>query len=137
MPVNGFFHRSGDSATYTQNLTDQLALEGRRRLFEGRSQQFINFAELDENLFEVAGLYHDQQSSGEAQLTFTNDLVNAVGGVFYMDSTACGSYNATIGTLPLPPLRRSDLYITELVAAVSSRRARPSTATPPGSSPIS
>ena len=83
------------------------------------------------------GSYHDQQSSGEAQLTFQNDLVKAVGGVFYMDSTACGDYNASIGTLSgtLPPTVAPPygLYITELVEAVISPRARPSTATPPGS----
>ncbi|HTV94803.1 MAG TPA: TonB-dependent receptor [Steroidobacteraceae bacterium] len=120
MPVNrDFSHRSGESATYTQNLTDQLALKVVGAYIEGRSQQFINFAELDQNLFEVPGYYHDQQSSGEAQLTFRNEMVNAVGGVFYMDSTACGSYNASIGTLSgtLPPTIAPDLglYITELV----------------------
>lgn len=120
MPVNrDFSHRSGEAATYTQNLTDQLALKVVAGYIEGRSQQFINFAELDENLFEVPGFYHDQQSSGEAQLTFKNDLVNAVGGVFYMDSTACGAYNASVGTLSgtLPPTIAPPLglYITELV----------------------
>ena len=120
MPVNrDYSHRSGESATYTQSLTDQLGLKVVAAYIEGRSQQFINFAELDENLFEVPGSYHDQQSSGEAQLTFKNDLVNAVGGLFYMDSTACGSYNASIGTLSgtLPPTVSPPLglYITELV----------------------
>jgi iron complex outermembrane receptor protein len=120
MPVNkDFTHRSGESATYTQNLTDQLGLKVVAAYIQGRSQQFIDFDELNANLFQVPGAYHDQQSSGEAQLTFKNDLVNAVGGLFYMDSTACGSYNASIGTLSgtlaptiAPPL---GLYITELV----------------------
>ncbi len=121
MPVNrDFSHRNGESATYTQSLTDQLGLKVVAAYIEGRSQQFINFAELDENLFEVPGAYHDQQSSGEAQLTFKNPLVNAVGGLFYMDSTACGSYNASIGTLSgtLPPTVAPPLgiYITELVS---------------------
>jgi iron complex outermembrane recepter protein len=120
MPVNrDFSHRSGESATYTQNLTDQIGLKVVAAYIQGRSQQFINFAELDENLFEVPGAYHDQQSSGEAQLTFKNELVSAVGGVFYMDSTACGAYNASVGTLSgtLPPTVSPDLgiYITELV----------------------
>ncbi|MGO9634668.1 MAG: TonB-dependent receptor [Steroidobacteraceae bacterium] len=120
MPVeNDYNHRSGESATYTQNLTDQLGLKVVGAYIEGRSQQFINFAELNANLFQVPGAYHDQQSSGEAQLTFHNDLVKAVGGVFYMDSTACGSYNASIGTLSgtLPPTVAPPvgLYITELV----------------------
>ncbi len=121
MPVeNDYTHRSGESATYTQTLTDQLDLKVVGAYIEGRSQQFINFAELNQNLFEVPGAYHDQQSSGEAQLTFHNDLVRAVGGAFYMDSTACGSYNASVGTLSgtLPPTVAPPfgLYITELVS---------------------
>ncbi len=116
MPVeNDYTHRSGESATYTQSLTDQLGLKVVGAYIEGRSQQFINFAELNENLFQVPGAYHDQQSSGEAQLTFHNDLVKAVGGVFYMDSTACGTYNASIGTLTLLGIPMDDIYITELV----------------------
>jgi iron complex outermembrane receptor protein len=121
MPVqNDYTHRSGESAIYTQSLTSQLDLKVVGAYIEGRSQQFINFAELNQNLFEVPGAYHDQQSSGEAQLTFHNDLVKAVGGVFYMDSTACGTYNASIGTLSgtLPPTVAPPLglYITELVS---------------------
>jgi len=88
MPVDrDYFHRSGYSATYTQSLTKELDLKVVGAYYEGRGQQFINFSETDQNLFQVPGLYHDQQASGEAQLTFTNDLVKAVGGVFYMDST--------------------------------------------------
>src|ERR1700728_2658900 len=120
MPVDkDYSDRSGASATYTQSLTDQLGLKLVGAYMQGRSQQFIDFEELDAHLFQVPGAYNDQQSSGEAQLTFKNDLVNAVGGVFYMDSTACGSYNASIGTLSgaLPPAVSPDLgvYITELV----------------------
>ena len=138
MPVdNDYTHRSGESATYTQNFNDQLSLKVVGAYVEGHSQQFINFAELNENLFEVPGAYHDQQSSGEAQLNFHNDLVKAVGGVFYMDSTACGTYNASIGTLSgtLPPTVAPPLglYITELVAGCDLTKSRPSTATPPGS----
>ena len=69
MPVsNDYSHRSGESATFTQSLTDQLTLKIVGAYMEGRSQQFIDFEELDENLFQVPGLFHDQQSSGEAQL---------------------------------------------------------------------
>ncbi len=116
MPVNkDYSHRSGESATYTQNLTDQLSLKVVGAYVEGRSQQFIDFEELDENLFQVPGAYHDQQSSGEGQLTFTNDRVKAVGGVFYMDSTACGAYNASLGILAAPPPDGYGLYLTSIV----------------------
>ncbi len=68
----------------------------------------------------MPGEYHDQQSSGEAQLTFTNDLVKAVGGVFYMDSTACGDYNASIGVLAVP----DDLYLTSIVTGCRANHQR-------------
>jgi iron complex outermembrane receptor protein len=112
MPVNkDFFHRSGYSATYTQSLTSQLDLKLVGAYYEGHGQQFINFSELDENLFEVPGGYHDQQASYEGQLTFTNELVKAVGGVFYMDSTSCGNYNASLGVLAAV----DDIYLTSIV----------------------
>lgn len=116
MPVDkDFFHRSGFSATYTQDLTSQLSMKLIGAYYHGNGQQFINFSDTQENLFEVPGLYKDQQSSGEAQLNFTNDLVKAVGGLFYMDSTACGDYDGSIGTLNLLGIPVFDLYITELV----------------------
>jgi iron complex outermembrane recepter protein len=112
MPVdNDYSHRDGVSGTYTQNLTDQLSLKIVSAYIHGKSQQFIDFEELDENLFQVPGEYHDQQASGEGQLIFTNDLVKAVGGVFYMASTACGAYNASVGVLAVP----DDLYLTSIV----------------------
>jgi iron complex outermembrane receptor protein len=110
-----FFHRDGYSATYTQSLTSALDLKVVGAYYEGHGQQFISFDHIDENLFEVPGLYKDHQGSGEAQLTFHNDLVKAVGGLFYMDSTSCGDYNASIGTLNLLGIPAYDLYITELV----------------------
>ncbi len=117
MPVDrDFFHRDGYSATYTQTLTPNLDLKMVGAYYEGHGQQFINFAEIQQNLFEVPGLYKDHQSSGEAQLTFHNDTVKAVGGLFYMDTTACGDYNASIGTLTLLGIPAYDLYITELVS---------------------
>ena len=54
MPVGkDYFHRSGFSGTYTQKLTDNLDLKLIGAYYEGRGQQFINFSETDQNLFEV------------------------------------------------------------------------------------
>lgn len=117
LPANrDFFHRDGVSATYTQNLSSELSLKLVSAYYQGHGQQFINFSETDDNLFNVDGLYKDQQSSDEAQLTFTNSVVTAVGGLFFMDSTACGAYDAEIGTLPLLGVPADDLYVTELVS---------------------
>jgi len=114
-PGKDYFHRQGFSATYSQKLTDQLDLKLIGAYYQGHGQQFINFSETAENLFEVPGFYKDQQASGEGRLTYTSSLVKAVGGVFFMDSTACGDYNASIGTLNLLGIPAYDLYITELV----------------------
>jgi len=114
-PGKDYFHRQGFSGTYSQKLTDQLDLKLIGAYYQGHGQQFINFSETAENLFEVPGFYKDQQASAEGRLTFTNSLVKGVGGVFFMNSTACGDYNASIGTLNLLGIPAYDLYITELV----------------------
>ncbi|HUI59180.1 MAG TPA: TonB-dependent receptor [Steroidobacteraceae bacterium] len=117
MPVNrDRFLTGGGSVTYTQDLTSQLALKVVGAYRQGDGRQFIDFEELNTNLFQVPGHYADHQSSGEGQLTFTNDLVKAVGGVFYMDSTACGQFDASIGILAAPPPAGFGLYLTSLTA---------------------
>jgi len=116
MPVNhDFFYRSGLAATFTQGLGSGLDLKLVGAYNEGHGQQFIDFEELNANLFQVPGHYFDHQGSGEGQLTFTNDLVKAVGGVYYMDSTACGDYNASLGVLAAPPPNGYGLYLTSIV----------------------
>ena len=113
MPVSrDYFHRNGFSGTYTQQLSDHLDLKLIGAYYHGHGQQFINFAEINQNLFEVPAYYQDQQTSGEGNITYTGDRVKGVGGLFFMNSTACGDYNASIGTLNLIGL---PLYVTELV----------------------
>jgi len=116
MPVDkDYSYRKGISATYTQGLTSQLDLKLVGAYYEGEARQFIDFEELDANLFQVPGHFLDHQGSAEGQLTFTNDLVKAVGGVFYMNSEACGTYNASLGTLAAAPPYGYGLYITSIV----------------------
>ena len=110
MPVDqDFFYRSGVSGTYTQGLGSGLDLKVVGAYREGHGRQFIDFEELNTNLFQVPARYSERQGSGEAQLTFTNDLVKAVGGVFYMDSSACGAYNASLGIVTFLGLQLTSL----------------------------
>ena len=112
MPVKeDRFFRNGLAATYTQGLGEGLDLKLVGAYRAGHGRQFIDFEELDANLFQVPAQYSEHQASGEGQLTFTNDLVKAVGGVFYMNSTACGAYNASLGVLAAA----LDLYLTSVV----------------------
>jgi iron complex outermembrane receptor protein len=112
MPVDqDRYFRNGLAATYTQGLAQNLDLKVVGAYREGHGRQFIDFEELDENLFQVPAQYKEHQASGEGQLTFTNDIVKAVGGVFYMNSTACGTYNASVGVLATA----LDLYLTSIV----------------------
>ncbi len=78
--------------------------------------QFIDFEELNANLFQVPGHFSDHQGSGEAQLTWTTDLVKAVGGLVYMDSDSCGQYDASVGVLAAPPPAGFGLYLASLTA---------------------
>jgi iron complex outermembrane recepter protein len=112
MPVDeDRYFRNGLSATYTQGVAPGLDLKLVGAYRDGHGRQFIDFEELDENLFQVPAQYSEHQASGEGQLTFTNDIVKAVGGVFYMNSTACGTYNASVGVLAAA----DDLYLTSIV----------------------
>src|SRR5580692_8099290 len=112
MPVDqDRYYRNGLAATYTQGLIDGLDVKLVGAYRAGHGRQFIDFEELDENLFQVPAQYSEHQASGEGQLTFTNDIVKAVGGVFYMNSTACGAYNASVGVLAAA----DDLYLTSIV----------------------
>ena len=112
MPVNqDRYFRSGIAAVYTQNLAPRFALKVIGAYREGHGRQFIDFEELDSNLFQVPAQYRERQASGEAKLTYSGDRLKAVGGVFYMNSSACGAYNASIGVL-VPVY---GLYLTSLV----------------------
>jgi iron complex outermembrane receptor protein len=112
MPVDeDRYFRNGLAATYTQGLIDGLDVKLVGAYRAGHGRQFIDFEELDANLFQVPAQYSEHQASGEGQLTFTNDIVKAVGGVFYMNSTACGAYNASVGVLAAA----DDLYLTSIV----------------------
>jgi iron complex outermembrane recepter protein len=109
MPVDqDRYFRNGLAATYTQGLTSGLDLKLVGAYRDGHGRQFIDFEELDANLFQVPAQYSEHQASGEGQLTFTNDIVKAVGGLFYMNSTACGTYNASVGVL-------APFYLTSIV----------------------
>jgi iron complex outermembrane receptor protein len=74
MPVDkDRFITKGLSATYTQGLTDALDLKLVGAYREGDGRQFIDFEELNANLFQVPAQYSDDQATGEAQLTYTRD----------------------------------------------------------------
>ena len=105
MPVDqDRFLASGVSATYTQSLNTAFALKLVGAYREGKARQFIDFEELNANIFQVPGAYRDHQGSGEAQLNWTGNRVKAVGGLYYFSGTACGSFDASLGAIGLTSL---------------------------------
>ena len=104
MPVDqDKFETKGAAATFTQSLTDSLDLKIVGAYREGEGRQFIDFEELNANVFQVPAEYGDDQTSGEVQLTYTSDLVKGVGGVYYFTGEAHGAFDASLGANP-PPL---------------------------------
>lgn len=98
MPVDrDRFINKGIAATYTQSLTESLDLKLVGAYREGDGRQFIDFDELNANLFQVPAQYSDDQTSGEAQLTYTSDLVKGVAGIYYFTGTADGAFDASLG----------------------------------------
>ena len=110
MPVDrDRFINKGIAATYTQSLTDALDLKLVGAYREGDGRQFIDFDELNANLFQVPAQYSDDQSSGEVQLTYTGDLVKGVAGVYYFTGQAEGAFDASLGSLGLTSLTRGSV----------------------------
>ena len=99
MPVDqDRFITKGAAATYTQSFSDALDFKLVGSYREGDGRQFIDFEELNANVFQVPAQYSDNQASGEMQLTYTSDRVNVVGGAYYFDGTARGAFDASLGT---------------------------------------
>jgi iron complex outermembrane receptor protein len=98
MPVDkDRFISKGIAATYTQGLTDALDFKLVGAYREGDGRQFIDFEELNANLFQVPAQYSDHQASGEAQITYTSDKVKGVAGVYYFDGMAQGAFDLSLG----------------------------------------
>jgi iron complex outermembrane receptor protein len=103
MPVDkDQFITKGVAATYTQALTDTLDLKVVGAYREGDGRQFIDFEEMNFNIFQVPAQYGDDQTTGEIQLTYTSDLVKGVGGLYYFDGNAHGAFDASLGSNPAP-----------------------------------
>jgi iron complex outermembrane receptor protein len=110
MPVDkDRFISKGAAATYTQGLNDALDLKLVAAYREGDGRQFIDFEELNANLFQVPAQYSDNQASGEAQLTYTGDKLKAVTGVYYFDGTARGAFDASLGANNLTGLTKGSV----------------------------
>ena len=107
MPVDQErFLNSGYSATYTQTLARDVGLKLVGSYRQGQGKQFIDFEELNANVFQVPGSYQDHQTSGEAQLNWSSARVTAVGGLYYFDGTACGAFDASLGGAGLTSLTK-------------------------------
>ncbi len=103
MPVDqDKFETKGAAATFTQSLSDALDLKIVGAYREGEGRQFIDFEELNANVFQVPAEYGDDQTSGEVQLTYSSDLVKGVGGVYYFTGEAHGAFDASLGANPAP-----------------------------------
>ncbi|HKR37174.1 MAG TPA: TonB-dependent receptor, partial [Steroidobacteraceae bacterium] len=110
MPVDrDRFISKGVAATYTQGLTDALDLKLVGAYREGDGRQFIDFEELNANLFQVPAEYGDDQTSGEVQVTYTSDKVKGVAGVYYFDGTARGAFDASLGANNLTSLTKGSV----------------------------
>jgi len=107
MPVDrDRFIAKGVSATYTQELNDAWGLKAIAAYREGKGRQFIDFDELNANLFQVPAKYNDDQSSGEVQASYEGDRLKGVAGVYYFTGKACGAFDASLGTLSLTSLTK-------------------------------
>jgi iron complex outermembrane receptor protein len=101
-------------------LTDALDLKIVGAYREGEGRQFIDFDELNANLFQVPAQYSDDQASGELQLTYTSDLVTGVAGVYYFTGQATGAFDASLGSLGLTSLTKGSVDTDSIAVYVDT-----------------
>ena len=107
MPVDqDEFTITGYSATYTQGLGASWDLKAVVAYREGDGRQFIDFDELNSNLFQVPAQFNDDQTSGELQANYASGQWKVVGGVYYFTGEACGAFDASLGGLNLTSLTK-------------------------------
>ena len=102
MPVDqDKFETKGVAATFTQSLSDSLDLKIVGAYREGEGNQFIDFEELNANIFQVpAAVRRRSDERRSAAHAIPAIVCKGVAGVYYFTGEAFGAFDASLGTNP-------------------------------------
>lgn len=94
----GRVRTGGVSLTGEWKASDAITLRSITAYREGSTHgDGIDFDGLPSQYFDIPGFYKDDQLSQELQVQFNFDRVQGVVGVYYLDGTAAGEFDAILG----------------------------------------
>ena len=96
---NNQVESEGWSVTIDWSVTDRLTLRSITAEREDYTESVIDFDSLPTFDFDAPVIYDNEQSSQELQLLWNTDRLNAVAGVYFLDSEAANDFDVVLGTL--------------------------------------
>lgn len=79
------------------DLNDQLQLKSITASREDRTETWIDFDNLPVNEFDAPAIYDNEQFSQEFQLLYSNERLNGVFGVYYLDANSMTAFDVVFG----------------------------------------
>ncbi|WP_206482908.1 TonB-dependent receptor [Thalassotalea sp. G2M2-11] len=99
VPVEGMVELSGMSLIIDWDLSDALSFKSVTAKREGDTLASIDFDNTALKSFDVPGIFDDEQFTQEFQLSYRVNGLSAVGGVYYYDGDACGTFDVQLEVL--------------------------------------
>jgi iron complex outermembrane receptor protein len=95
---------SGVSLLGEWSVSDALTLKSITAYRSGHTDGVIDFDNLPAPLLDIPAEYRDHQFTQELQILYEGERWQAVGGIFYLNSTAAGAFDTVIGAANLTTL---------------------------------
>jgi iron complex outermembrane recepter protein len=111
---------SGGSMIVTWDIDEQYTLKSITSYREGESDTNIDFDNTSFASLHVPALYEDDQITQEFQLTYAGDNLDIVGGIYYYEGTAAGSFDVALGAFDNPDVHGDGSNVVGNFVAVTS-----------------
>ena len=96
MPVNNEVKTKGVSMTAEYTVNDNTTLKSITAYREGDTYTNIDFDNTDAASLDVPAIYDDDQFTQELQLSYSDENLNLVGGLYYYTGDACGVFDVIL-----------------------------------------
>lgn len=101
MPTDNSVETEGYSLTVDWDVDAQWGFKSITAYREGSTDTNIDFDSTVNPVLLVPAYYDDDQTTQEFQLTYSDDRLNFIGGLYFYDGTACGVFGTVLGLLNL------------------------------------
>ncbi len=96
-PATSSVENEGVNLIVEWDISEELTFKSITATREGSTKSWIDFDAGPQNVFDAPVSYSDEQFTQEFQLNYTTDNLAIVGGLYYLDGEADGSFDAIAG----------------------------------------